>query len=88
MLSWFLSCDSLRVSLLSGCEFFQEYSSNSYNGHGLIYAWNQAFVDARLVIPSDCTNFHLEIDWNSYKVTAAYDCPSIRCKYYCYNTDI
>lgn len=50
-----------------GCEFFQEYSLNEYNAIGLVYAWNQAFIDARLVIPSDSVIARLDIDWNSYK---------------------
>lgn len=50
-----------------GCEFFQEYSLNEYSAVGLVYAWNQAFIDARLVIPSDSLTAKLDIDWNSYK---------------------
>ncbi|CAM6002184.1 unnamed protein product [Sphagnum balticum] len=34
-----------------GCEFFRDFRDNSYSAEGLIYDWNQHFVDAHLIVP-------------------------------------
>lgn len=51
-----------------GCEFFRDYRDNGYVAEGLVYDWNQHFVDANLIVPTndnicDCLN----IDWKNYR---------------------
>lgn len=56
-----------------GCEFFRDYKDNNYVGEGLIFDWNQTYVDATVHIPEDHANFNAAgqqnptIDWANYK---------------------
>ncbi|KAH7973567.1 hypothetical protein HPB49_002410 [Dermacentor silvarum] len=50
-----------------GCEFFKHYRDNDYSGEGLIYDWDQHFVNAPLNIPDDAITSQLNIDWPMYK---------------------
>ncbi|XP_030632533.1 myotubularin-related protein 14 isoform X2 [Chanos chanos] len=49
-----------------GCEFFKDYKDRDYTAEGLVYNWNQDFVDAPLTIPASFTN-NLNIDWTEYQ---------------------
>ncbi|XP_074645577.1 phosphatidylinositol-3,5-bisphosphate 3-phosphatase MTMR14-like [Tubulanus polymorphus] len=61
--------DFTIVSLpFPGCEFFKEWRENGYTAEGLIFDWNQAFVDAHLDIPTDSISSKMKLDWNSYKL--------------------
>lgn len=51
-----------------GCEFFREFSANGYNARGLVFSWNQPYVDARLIVPNDNVASKLDVDWQSYKM--------------------
>lgn len=62
-----------------GCEFFREYRDNAYSGEGLVYNWNQNFVDAKLDIPEMEIleeKLHLTLadyrQWDIIKLTLAY----------------
>ncbi|XP_055595238.1 myotubularin-related protein 14 isoform X2 [Uranotaenia lowii] len=50
-----------------GCEFFREYRDNDCRGEGLIFDWNQSYVDAGIRVPDDSVTSQLNIDWNNYK---------------------
>lgn len=51
-----------------GCEFFREYRDNSYCGEGLVYNWNQNFVDAKFDLPNcDEISKQLKIDFAEYR---------------------
>lgn len=50
-----------------GCEFFREYRDNNYHGKGLIFDWNQSYVDAGIRVPSNSVAARLNINWNNYK---------------------
>lgn len=50
-----------------GCEFFREYRDNDYHGEGLIFDWNQSYVDAGIRVPEDSVTTQLNIDWSNYK---------------------
>lgn len=62
-----------------GCEFFREYRDNRYCGEGLIYNWNQNFVDAKFDLPN-CEeiskqlriNFKEYRSWDIIKLTQNY----------------
>nr|XP_023682628.1 myotubularin-related protein 14 isoform X1 [Paramormyrops kingsleyae] len=49
-----------------GCEFFKEYKDRDYTADGLVFNWNQDFVDAPLTIPAAFTK-NLNIDWGEYQ---------------------
>ncbi|XP_031423858.1 myotubularin-related protein 14 isoform X2 [Clupea harengus] len=49
-----------------GCEFFKEYKDRDYTAEGLVFNWNQDFVDAPLTIPARFTK-NLNIDWRAYQ---------------------
>ncbi|XP_062400576.1 myotubularin-related protein 14 isoform X1 [Sardina pilchardus] len=49
-----------------GCEFFKEYKDRDYTAEGLVFNWNQDFVDAPLTIPA-CFTKNLNIDWRAYQ---------------------
>uniref|UniRef100_A0A8C5GES9 Myotubularin related protein 14 n=1 Tax=Gouania willdenowi TaxID=441366 RepID=A0A8C5GES9_GOUWI len=49
-----------------GCEFFKEYKDRDYTAEGLIFNWNQDYVDAPLTIPL-CFSQNLNIDWTQYQ---------------------
>ncbi|XP_075219399.1 egg-derived tyrosine phosphatase isoform X2 [Lycorma delicatula] len=51
-----------------GCEFFKEYRDNDYVAKGLVFDWNQAYVDATLGVPDDSIVNQLKIDWDKYKM--------------------
>lgn len=52
-----------------GCEFFKQYRNNQYQAEGLVFDWQQPFVDAVLEIPAKrCGPAHLlPIDFSAYK---------------------
>ncbi|XP_027196703.2 egg-derived tyrosine phosphatase [Dermatophagoides pteronyssinus] len=51
-----------------GCEFFREYRDNSYSGEGLIYDWNQDFVDAEFGFNnSKEISRILQLNFNDYR---------------------
>lgn len=50
-----------------GCEFFREYRDNDCRGEGLIFDWNQSYVDAGIRVPDDSVKAELNIDWTNYK---------------------
>lgn len=53
-----------------GCEFFREYRDNNYCAEGLIYNWNQNFVDAMLDLPKNTEMLlteRLQINFNDYQ---------------------
>ncbi|XP_072328962.1 phosphatidylinositol-3,5-bisphosphate 3-phosphatase MTMR14 isoform X12 [Scyliorhinus torazame] len=49
-----------------GCEFFKDYKDRDYTAEGLVFNWNQDFVDAPLNIPPSLTE-NLNIDWKDYQ---------------------
>ncbi|XP_036426930.1 myotubularin-related protein 14 isoform X1 [Colossoma macropomum] len=49
-----------------GCEFFKDYKDRDYTAEGLVFNWNQDFVDAPLTIPA-CFTKNLNIDWREYQ---------------------
>uniref|UniRef100_A0A1A7XC32 Myotubularin related protein 14 n=2 Tax=Iconisemion striatum TaxID=60296 RepID=A0A1A7XC32_9TELE len=49
-----------------GCEFFKEYKDRNYTAEGLVFNWNQDYVDAPLTIPT-CFTQKLNIDWTQYQ---------------------
>ncbi|KAL4655631.1 myotubularin-related protein 14 [Arapaima gigas] len=49
-----------------GCEFFKDYKDRDYTAEGLVFNWNQDFVDAPLTIPASFTK-NLNIDWSDYQ---------------------
>lgn len=51
-----------------GCEFFKEYRDNSYCGEGLIYDWNQDFVDAEFGLANyDEVSKILNLNFKEYR---------------------
>uniref|UniRef100_A0A6B2EDA4 Putative phosphatidylinositol 3-phosphate 3-phosphatase myotubularin mtm1 n=1 Tax=Phlebotomus kandelakii TaxID=1109342 RepID=A0A6B2EDA4_9DIPT len=51
-----------------GCEFFRVFRDNNFNGEGLIFDWNQSYVDADIDVPEDPIFVQLPIEWDQYKV--------------------
>uniref|UniRef100_A0A8C1ND58 Myotubularin related protein 14 n=1 Tax=Cyprinus carpio TaxID=7962 RepID=A0A8C1ND58_CYPCA len=49
-----------------GCEFFREYKDRDYTAEGLVFNWNQDYVDAPLTIPA-CFTKNLNINWSEYQ---------------------
>ncbi|XP_048404039.1 myotubularin-related protein 14 isoform X4 [Stegostoma tigrinum] len=49
-----------------GCEFFKDYKDRDYTAEGLVFNWNQDFVDAPLNIPPSLAE-NLNIDWREYQ---------------------
>ncbi|XP_075880868.1 phosphatidylinositol-3,5-bisphosphate 3-phosphatase MTMR14 [Nelusetta ayraudi] len=49
-----------------GCEFFKDYKDRDYTAEGLVFNWNQDYVDAPLTIPP-CFTRNLNIDWTQYQ---------------------
>ncbi|MBN3325815.1 MTMRE protein, partial [Atractosteus spatula] len=49
-----------------GCEFFKDYKDRDYTAEGLVFNWNQDFVDAPLTIPAFLAS-NLNIDWREYQ---------------------
>ncbi|KAF3689368.1 Myotubularin-related protein 14 [Channa argus] len=49
-----------------GCEFFKDYKDRDYTAEGLVFNWNQDYVDAPLTIPARFTQ-NLDIDWTQYQ---------------------
>ncbi|XP_072239046.1 phosphatidylinositol-3,5-bisphosphate 3-phosphatase MTMR14 [Leuresthes tenuis] len=49
-----------------GCEFFRDYKDRDYTAEGLVFNWNQDYVDAPLTIPV-CFTQNLNIDWTHYQ---------------------
>ncbi|ROL45292.1 Myotubularin-related protein 14 [Anabarilius grahami] len=49
-----------------GCEFFREYKDRDYTAEGLVFNWNQDYVDAPLTIPIRFTS-NLNINWSEYQ---------------------
>ncbi|MEQ2295796.1 Myotubularin- protein 14 [Ameca splendens] len=51
-----------------GCEFFKDYKDKDYTAEGLVFNWNQDYVDAPLTIPVRFTQ-NLNIDWTQYQLS-------------------
>ncbi|XP_055697188.1 myotubularin-related protein 14 [Phlebotomus papatasi] len=51
-----------------GCEFFRVFRDNNFNGEGLIFDWNQSYVDASIHVPEDPIIVQLPIEWDQYKL--------------------
>uniref|UniRef100_A0A1B0CS91 Myotubularin-related protein 14 n=1 Tax=Lutzomyia longipalpis TaxID=7200 RepID=A0A1B0CS91_LUTLO len=52
-----------------GCEFFRVFRDNNFNAEGLIFNWNQTYVDASIHLPPDDQIItQLPIEWAQYKV--------------------
>ncbi|XP_032405039.1 myotubularin-related protein 14 isoform X1 [Xiphophorus hellerii] len=49
-----------------GCEFFKDYKDRDYTAEGLVFNWNQDYVDAPLTIPARFSQ-NLNIDWTRYQ---------------------
>ncbi|MGH0180882.1 UNVERIFIED_CONTAM: hypothetical protein FKN15_005542, partial [Acipenser sinensis] len=49
-----------------GCEFFKDYKDRDYTAEGLVFNWNQDFVDAPLTIPESLSK-NLNINWREYQ---------------------
>ncbi|XP_076012556.1 phosphatidylinositol-3,5-bisphosphate 3-phosphatase MTMR14 isoform X2 [Genypterus blacodes] len=49
-----------------GCEFFKDYKDRDYTAEGLVFNWNQDYVDAPLTIPPHFSQ-NLNIDWTQYQ---------------------
>uniref|UniRef100_A0A671KHN5 Myotubularin-related protein 14-like n=1 Tax=Sinocyclocheilus anshuiensis TaxID=1608454 RepID=A0A671KHN5_9TELE len=49
-----------------GCEFFREYKDRDYTAEGLVFNWNQDYMDAPLTIPDFFTR-NLNINWSEYQ---------------------
>lgn len=50
-----------------GCEFFKVYRDHNFSAEGLIFDWEQAYVDASICVPEDPILTHLHIEWEDYK---------------------
>ncbi|XP_055952676.1 myotubularin-related protein 14-like [Argiope bruennichi] len=62
-------CDFKIVQLpYPGCEFFKKFKDNNYIAEGLMFDWEQNYVDSSLTLPSDSIASALGIHWSNYKV--------------------
>ncbi|GIY90720.1 myotubularin-related protein 14 [Caerostris extrusa] len=62
-------CDFKIVQLpYPGCEFFKKFKDNNYVAEGLMFDWEQNYVDSSLTLPSDSIASILGIHWSNYKV--------------------
>ncbi|KAK8788460.1 hypothetical protein V5799_021762 [Amblyomma americanum] len=50
-----------------GCEFFEQYKNKEYKAEGLVFDWDQHFIDVDLNVPEDVSS-ELGIDWTMYKI--------------------
>lgn len=50
-----------------GCEFFRAYRDNNYAAEGLVFDWQQSYVDAEIDVPDDQYAAELGIVWSKYK---------------------
>ena len=50
-----------------GCEFFRDWRENGYMAEGMMFDWNQGYVDALLDLPANMSPPH-NIDWAKYRV--------------------
>ncbi|KAI0237240.1 Myotubularin-related protein 14 [Lamellibrachia satsuma] len=51
-----------------GCEFFREWRQNGYMAEGMMFDWNQGYVDADLDLPDQVA---CSIDWTKYRKISA-----------------
>lgn len=51
-----------------GCEFFRKFKDSNYVAEGLMFDWEQNYVDSSLTLPSDSIASTLGIHWSNYKV--------------------
>uniref|UniRef100_A0A3Q3WTS6 Uncharacterized protein n=1 Tax=Mola mola TaxID=94237 RepID=A0A3Q3WTS6_MOLML len=58
--------DFTLLSVPYPCEFFKDYKDRNYTAEGLVFNWNQDYVDAPLTIPV-CFTQNLNIDWTQYQ---------------------
>ncbi|GFQ96081.1 myotubularin-related protein 14, partial [Trichonephila clavata] len=62
-------CDFKIVQLpYPGCEFFRKFKDSNYVAEGLMFDWEQNYVDSSLTLPSDSIASTLGIHWSNYKV--------------------
>lgn len=50
-----------------GCEFFREFHNKNCHAEGLVFDWNQSYVDAGIRVPEDPVTTQLNINWQNYK---------------------
>lgn len=52
-----------------GCEFFKEFRDKGYTAEGLIFDWNQSYIDSLLDLPSELETLGAlkNILWHDYK---------------------
>ena len=50
-----------------GCEFFREWKDSGYMAEGLMFDWNQSYVDAKIDLPGSPVPPRT-IEWNKYRV--------------------
>lgn len=51
-----------------GCEFFKKFKDSNYVAEGLMFDWEQNYVDASLTLPTDFLVAGLGIHWTNYKM--------------------
>ncbi|XP_054713416.1 myotubularin-related protein 14-like isoform X2 [Uloborus diversus] len=62
-------CDFKIMQLpYPGCEFFKKFKDNNYVAQGLMFDWEQSYVDSPLRLPSDSVASSLGIQWCNYKM--------------------
>ncbi|KAF0288097.1 Myotubularin-related protein 14 [Amphibalanus amphitrite] len=49
-----------------GCEFFQQYCQHGYQDTGLMFDWNQSYIDAEVVLPPPLQD-RPEVPWHLYR---------------------
>lgn len=62
-------CDFKIVQLpYPGCEFFKKFKDSNYVSEGLMFDWEQNYVDSSLTLPIDSVVSSLGILWGNYKM--------------------
>ena len=51
-----------------GCEFFQQYCQHGYQDCGLVFDWNQSYIDAEVVLPPPLQH-RPALPWHQYRVS-------------------
>ena len=51
-----------------GCEFFQQYCQHGYQDSGLMFDWNQSYIDAEVVLPPPLQD-RPAVPWHLYRVS-------------------
>ncbi|XP_042903251.1 phosphatidylinositol-3,5-bisphosphate 3-phosphatase MTMR14 [Parasteatoda tepidariorum] len=62
-------CDFKIIQLpYPGCEFFKKFKDSNYVAEGLMFDWEQNYVDSSLTLPSDSIASTLGVHWSNYKM--------------------